>query len=95
MKKNIHPKYYPKAEATCTCGASFTLGATKPKIEVEVCSRCHPLYTGSKKIIDATGQVEKFQKRMEKSKKIQVESKTKKSTPKKKKVQKTHPGKKK
>ncbi|MDD3735112.1 MAG: 50S ribosomal protein L31 [Candidatus Pacebacteria bacterium] len=79
MKKNIHPKYYPKAEATCTCGATFIVGATKPKIEVEVCSKCHPLYTGSKKIIDARGQVEKFQKRIEKSKKLQSKIQSKSS----------------
>jgi len=65
MKKDIHPKYYPKAKVKCACGAAFETGSTKPEIEVEICSQCHPFYTGKEKIIE-TGQVEKFRKRLAK-----------------------------
>jgi large subunit ribosomal protein L31 len=63
MKKNIHPTYYDKAKAVCACGNSFTLGATKEKIEVEVCSNCHPFFTGKEKLVDTAGRVEKFKAR--------------------------------
>ena len=65
MKKDIHPKYYPKAKATCACGANFDIGSTKENTEVEICSQCHPFYTGKEKIIE-TGQVEKFRARLAK-----------------------------
>ena len=65
MKKDIHPKYYPKAQVKCACGNKFTLGSTKEFMEIEVCSKCHPFYTGKKKILDTLGQVQKFQKRLE------------------------------
>ncbi len=68
MKKDIHPKYYPKAKATCACGANFDIGSTKENTEVEICSQCHPFYTGKEKIIE-TGQVEKFRARLAKKKK--------------------------
>lgn len=68
-KKNIHPKYYPKARTTCACGNSFTVGSTKELIEVEICSKCHPFYTGKERIVDALGRVEKFRKRLAKKKK--------------------------
>ena len=63
MKKATHPKWYPKAKVTCTCGSEFTVGSTLPKLEVEVCSACHPFYTGKEKFIDTEGQVEKFERR--------------------------------
>jgi len=66
MKKNIHPKYYSKATARCACGASFEIGSTKEFIETEICSQCHPFYTGKEKIIDTLGRVEKFKKKMTK-----------------------------
>ena len=65
-KKNIHPKYYDSARAQCACGNTFTVGATKELIEVEICSQCHPFYTGKKKMIDTMGQVQKFRKRLAK-----------------------------
>ena len=68
MKKDIHPQYYPKAKVTCACGNSFTVGATKETIEVEVCSACHPFYTGKKKIMDKVGRVQKFRARLAKKK---------------------------
>jgi len=68
MKKDIHPKYYTKAEANCACGAKFEVGSTLEKIEVEICSACHPFYTGNEKIIDTAGRVEKFKSRMARAK---------------------------
>ncbi len=65
MKKEIHPKYYPKAKFQCACGNAFIIGSTKEKVEVEVCSACHPFYTGKGKIIDTMGRVERFKKRLE------------------------------
>lgn len=69
MKKGIHPKYYPEATVRCACGNTFKVGSTLEKIEIEICSRCHPFYTGQEKIIDTAGRVEKFQKRLAKAKK--------------------------
>ncbi len=66
MKDNIHPKYYNKAQAHCACGNTFTVGSTKEFIEVEICSKCHPFYTGKEKAFDAMGRVEKFRKRLAK-----------------------------
>lgn len=67
MKKDIHPPYYPEAKATCACGATFTVGATKPEIRVEICSNCHPFYIGSQELIDTTGRVERFKARRAKA----------------------------
>jgi len=66
MKKDIHPEYYPEALIHCGCGKIFKMGATKPEMHVEVCSSCHPLYTGKDKVLDAAGRVEKFKKRLAK-----------------------------
>jgi len=63
MKADIHPAYNSKAKATCACGNSFEVGSTIEKIEVEVCNECHPFYTGSTKVIDTAGRVEKFKAR--------------------------------
>jgi len=75
MKKDIHPQYYPKAQVKCACGNSFTVGSTKEFIEVEVCSKCHPFYTGKEKIIDTMGRVEKFKKRMAKKEALKSKKK--------------------
>lgn len=61
MKKEIHPKYYTNATIKCACGAEITAGSTKESTHVEICSACHPFFTGNKKIIDTTGRVERFQ----------------------------------
>ena len=66
MKENIHPKYYKNARVRCACGNTWTCGSTKEFIEVEICSKCHPFYTGKEKIFDAMGRVEKFRKRLAK-----------------------------
>ena len=63
MKTKIHPKYYDNAKVTCLCGNTFTTGSTKPELRVEVCSKCHPFYTGEQRIVDTMGRVERFKKR--------------------------------
>ena len=62
MKKDIHPQYYPNAKATCACGNTFSVGSTRPELNVEICSACHPFYTGKEKLIDTAGRVERFRK---------------------------------
>lgn len=63
MKQKIHPKYYDDAKITCLCGNTFSAGATKPEIRVEICSACHPFYTGQQRIVDTMGRVERFKKK--------------------------------
>ena len=65
MKDKIHPKYFEKAKVHCVCGNSFTIGSTKEFIDTEVCSACHPFFTGKEKIIDSMGRVDRFKKRLE------------------------------
>jgi large subunit ribosomal protein L31 len=65
MKPDIHPKYYPTARVICSCGASWLTGSTVPEIRTDVCSTCHPFYTGEQRIVDTAGQVERFMKRLE------------------------------
>ena len=67
MKKNIHPKYNSNAKVTCSCGNFFEVGSTMPEIKVEVCSACHPFYTGTAKFIDTAGRVDKFQAKVKKA----------------------------
>ena len=69
MKTDTHPKYYPAAAVSCACGHKFKTGSTKERLEVEICSKCHPFYTGGSKIVDAAGRVEKFRQRLAKKKK--------------------------
>lgn len=64
MKKEIHPKWYPNAKISCACGHEFTAGATVPEIKVEICSQCHPFYTGQEKLVDTAGRVEKFERKV-------------------------------
>lgn len=61
MKANIHPQWFNDAKVTCACGNTFTVGATKPELRVEICSKCHPFFTGEMKFVDTQGRVEKFQ----------------------------------
>ena len=65
MKENIHPTYYPNARVICSCGATWLTGSTVPEIRTDVCSTCHPFYTGEQRIVDTAGQVERFMKRLE------------------------------
>lgn len=62
MKQGIHPEY-KQVEAICACGEKFTTGSTVEKIHVDICSKCHPFYTGTQKIMDTEGRVEKFKKK--------------------------------
>lgn len=77
MKAKIHPKWYEEAKITCACGNTFTVGATVPEIQVEVCSACHPFYTGQMKFVDTAGRVDAFKSKQAKAKK-KVYSKTEK-----------------
>lgn len=64
MKVDIHPMYHEKVRVSCACGNTFETGSTEKEIRVEVCSNCHPFYTGKQKLVDTTGRVDKFQQRM-------------------------------
>lgn len=64
MKTAIHPKYFTNAKYICACGNTFTAGATQEEIHTEICGACHPFYTGKQKLIDTTGAVDKFKKRV-------------------------------
>ncbi len=72
MKKDIHPKYYKNAKVTCSCGNTFEVGSTVPEIHVEVCSACHPFYTGTAKFIDTAGRVDKFRDRIKKAEEMKA-----------------------
>ena len=75
MKKDIHPRYYKKAKITCVCGNSFEVGSTVEKIDTELCSKCHPFYTGKQKLVDTARRVEKFQEKMLKKETAKAERK--------------------
>jgi large subunit ribosomal protein L31 len=61
MKKEIHPKYYENCKVSCVCGNTFLTGSTEPELKVELCSACHPFYTGKQKLVDTARRVEKFE----------------------------------
>lgn len=63
MKDKIHPKYYPDAVVRCACGNTFTTGSTVKELRVEVCSKCHPFFTGQQRFMDTAGRIEKFRKK--------------------------------
>ena len=62
MKKDIHPKYF-EAQVTCACGHTFTTGSTQEEIRLDICSKCHPFFTGKQKFVDTAGRVEKFRRK--------------------------------
>ncbi|OGY42039.1 MAG: 50S ribosomal protein L31 [Candidatus Buchananbacteria bacterium RBG_13_39_9] len=70
MKKDIHPKYHQDAKVICACGNSFTVGSTVPELHVELCSACHPFYTGKQKLVDTAGRVDKFKQRLAKKEEV-------------------------
>lgn len=80
MKKNTHPDYYPDAKVTCVCGNTFKVGSTQPELKVEICSACHPFYTGKQKLVDTARRVDKFKKKMEKKEGQRTNKKTKRQT---------------
>jgi len=67
MKADTHPTYYPHATISCACGHTFKIGATVEHLNVEICSHCHPFYTGKSTIIDTAGRVDRFKKRQAKA----------------------------
>lgn len=66
MKKKLHPNYYPKSKVTCACGNQFETGSTASEINIEVCSSCHPFYTGKQKLVDTARRVDRFKRLVEK-----------------------------
>ncbi|GIK27551.1 MAG: 50S ribosomal protein L31 [Chloroflexi bacterium] len=65
MKAKIHPKWYPAATVVCACGNTWTTGATIPEIRTDICSACHPFYTGEQRIVDTEGQIDRFLKKLQ------------------------------
>lgn len=72
MQKGIHPIYHEHATISCACGATFVTGSTVEKLSTEICSQCHPFYTGKKKFVDTTGRVDRFKKLTEKAEKTKA-----------------------
>jgi large subunit ribosomal protein L31 len=70
MKPDTHPQYYQSKVSCASCGTEFTVGSTMEELRVDICSNCHPFYTGKQTIVDTAGQVERFQKRLERSAKL-------------------------
>lgn len=80
MKSDIHPAYHHKAKVKCACGNEFVVGSTREHIEVEICSACHPFYTGQDKLMDTAGRVERFKARVKAAKEKKDVLATKKKT---------------
>lgn len=83
MKEGIHPTWYPEATVTCVCGNSWTTGATVAAIRTDICSACHPFYTGEQRIVDTEGQVDRFLKRLQvrDTKRVEAEERVAARTP--------------
>ena len=77
MKKDIHPKYNDKVKVKCACGNTFETGSTKDDIYVEICSACHPFFTGKQKLVDTARRVEKFEAKAKKTAGLKAKIKTK------------------
>ncbi len=73
--KSVHPQYFDDAKVVCSCGNSFTVGATVPEIHVELCNKCHPFYTGQQKFVDTASRIDKFRRKIEVAKEKPVKSK--------------------
>jgi len=86
MKKNIHPKYSNNVQVTCSCGNKFTTGSTVDQIVTELCSKCHPFYTGEQKIVDTANLVSKFEERKKKAETMSFRNKKEKMEARKKKM---------
>jgi len=69
MRKGIHPEYFKDAQVSCACGSSWTTGSTRKAIHTDVCSSCHPFFTGEQRIVDTAGQVDRFIRRLQRSQK--------------------------
>ena len=79
MKENIHPVFYPDSKVTCSCGDSWTVGSTVPEIRTDVCSQCHPFFTGEQRIVDSAGRVERFMRKLERRDRIIAEAEARKA----------------
>lgn len=79
MKEGIHPDFHPEAKAICACGNSWTVGSTVPVIRTDVCSKCHPFFTGEQRIVDAGGQVERFLKKLKRREQKMEEAESRKA----------------
>jgi large subunit ribosomal protein L31 len=73
MKEDIHPKYYPEAVVRCACGNTWTTGSTVPEVRTDVCSACHPFFTGEQRIVDSEGRVDRFYRRLRQAQAAQSE----------------------
>ena len=72
--KKIHPKYYPEAVVRCACGNTWTTGSTAEEIRTDVCSACHPFFTGEQRIVDTEGRVDRFYRRLQQAREIQEQT---------------------
>ena len=79
MKATGHPQFYDDVTVTCTCGNTFVTGSTKKSIQVELCYKCHPLYTGEQRFVDVKGRVDKFKKKQEAAKEYQAKNASRKN----------------
>jgi len=70
MKKNIHPTYHKKAKIICSCGMEYEVGSTVKEMHIEICSHCHPFYTGRQKLVDTEGRLEQYRKRAKKTEEL-------------------------
>ncbi|MBU0974078.1 50S ribosomal protein L31 [Patescibacteria group bacterium] len=80
MKQGIHPNWTDQAQVTCSCGATFTIGSTLDTLKVDICSKCHPFFTGEMKFVDRQGRVDKFLKKVQVAEAIKAKGSTKKSS---------------
>ncbi len=71
MKAGVHPTYHEQATIVCSCGNTFTTGSTSESLRVDLCSNCHPFYTGQQKLVDTEGQVDRFMQRLRRAKRLQ------------------------
>jgi large subunit ribosomal protein L31 len=74
MKKDIHPQYFPEAVVRCACGNTWTTGSTVAEVRTDVCSACHPFFTGEQRIVDSEGRVDRFYRRLEQARQMQTPS---------------------
>ncbi len=81
MQTKIHPQYYSKAKVICACGNTFLVGSTKKEIHVDVCSACHPFFTGQMRYVDTGGRVKKFQERQKAAALLRNKKKARKKAP--------------
>lgn len=91
MKDKVHPTWYESARVTCSCGSIFSVGSTLESIKTEICSQCHPLFTGQEKLIDTEGRVERFEKKRQRAEASSRELKAKEESKKQKGVREYRP----